>query len=125
MKTKLLSFVLCIAVLGCVWLLLKHTSKKTEITAETIRADQEEPALPATGVPTETEVSDAFVVQTARDVESLMTNLAYSSVSDTDGVMRDLAERLDRSRQYLKDVKADYHGAGYFLTVANFLEDIA
>ena len=120
MKTKILSIILSVLALGGVWLLLRQTAHKEEFVpapANSTPAVTEEPEP-------ENEESDAFVIKTAHDAEDLMTTLAFSSVDNADEAIDGLLSRLERSRQYLNEKRAEYQAAGYFKAIADILTDV-
>lgn len=120
MKTKFLSVILSLVAVGCMVLLIKQAIDKPEQAPEPEQAQTEEIDTQTI----ETEVSPAFVVQTAHDAENLMDKLAYSAVENPEESLTDLTDRLNRSAEYLKDTMADYYGATYFSKLAQILDDI-
>lgn len=120
MKSRIIGVLLCILVLGATfWLITKApiTPKDTVTTEEndTYSAPQET---------LETEVTRAYVIETAHNAEDLFKKLAYESDADYQKTIRSLSERLSKSASFLKDDLEDYHGAAYFTKLSEIFQDL-
>lgn len=119
MKSSIISVLLCILVLGAtVWLIFKAPIDPTDLKTE--NETQEE-------IPTEiieTEISRAYVIETAHDAEDLIQDLAYSRRDDYKNAVASLAVRLSKSATYLKEELEDYYGATYFTKLSEIFQDI-
>ncbi len=123
MKSRILSTVLCFAVLITTFALVfrfPSEPKKEETGSEPIEnaTSQEQTQEGAITV------SRAFVEETAHDAEDFFTELAYGKVTAYESVLSDLILRLGQSSKYLKEEIQDYYGATYFSKIADLLENV-
>ena len=120
MKSRIIGSVLCILILGATFLLIKN--------APTPPADEPDKTEEETYVPPqetiETEVTRAYVIETAHNAEDLFEKLAYESEPDYKTAIQSLSERLTKSANYLKEDLEDYHGAAYFTKLSEIFQDL-
>ncbi len=120
MRSSIISILLCILVLGAtLWLIFKAPIEPADPQSAQTKEDE---------IPTEevqTEITRAYVIETAHDTEDLIERLAYSRQDDYKKALDDLIRRLSASAAYLKDSLKDYYGATYFTKLSELFQDIA
>ncbi len=120
MKSKLISILLCVLVLGATFFLIRSfPTEKIGSTHET-----EETETYAEEVPAPVSISRAYVIETAHDAEDLIARLAYGSEKNYETALDDIVLRLTKSSAYLKDELQDYYGASYFSKIADVFREI-
>lgn len=122
MKLKIISTLLCLAAIGAsVWLLFFAPTENLPSPTT------EEEALPApeTEQNEPTSLSRAYVIKAAHDAEDLMERLAFGEEKAYEKSLPDLAERFQKSADYLKDELGDFEGASYFTIISGILQDLA
>ena len=120
MKSRIIGTLLCILVLGATfWLITKAplTPNENNPTDENDTFVQPQETV-------ETEVSRAYVIETAYNAEDLLKKLANESDPDYKKSIRSLSERLSKSASFLKDELMDYHGAAYFTKLSEIFQDL-
>lgn len=120
MKSKIIGSIFCILVLGAsIWLVKKAPTppvNEPEIT-------EEETYVPPQKT-IETDVTRAYVIETAHNAEDLFERLAYESDANYKNTIQNLSERLTKSAAYLKDELQDFHGAAYFTKLSEIFQDL-
>ena len=120
MKSRIIGTVLCILVLGATfWLITKAPIAQPENST-----NQENNTFVPPQETIETEVSRAYVIETAHNAEDLLKKLAYESEPNYQKTIRGLSERLSKSASFLKDELQDYHGAAYFTKLSEIFQDL-
>ncbi len=120
MKSRIIGGVLCILVLGATfWLITKAPLDPPEKTT----TEQNETYVPPQET-IETEITRAYVIETAHNAEDLFDKLAYESDSNYQKTIRALSERLTKSASFLKDELQDYHGAAYFTKLSEIFQGL-
>lgn len=120
MRSRIIGALLCIVVLGATfWLITKAPLS----TKENVTTEENETYVPPEEI-IETEVTRAYVIETAHNAEDLLKKLAYESDTDYKKSIRSLADRLSRSATFLKDDVQDYHGAAYFTKLSEIFQDL-
>ncbi len=119
MKSKLISFTLCLAVIGAVFALLFGELPKPKSPQK-----EEEETAPVITETAETAVSRTYVIKAAHDAEDFFEKLAYGKEVALETALPDLVDRLSASAEYLKTDLQDYYGATYFTKVSEILQEI-
>lgn len=123
MKSRILSVVLCFAVLITTFALVSrfpNTTKNEETKSDGVENhDNATQTQESSSI-----VSDAYISETAHDAEDFFTELAYGKVTSYETKLADLILRLEQSSKQLKEKLQDYYGATYFSKIAELLRDI-
>ncbi len=120
MKSRIIGAFLCILVLGATFWLIT----KAPITQPENITTQENETFTPTQETIETEVTRAYVIETAHNAEDLVETLAYESDQNYQKTIRSLSDRLSKSASFLKDDLQDYHGAAYFTKLSEIFQDL-
>ncbi|MBR3837586.1 MAG: CapA family protein [Clostridia bacterium] len=124
MKAKILSFILCLAVLAGTFALVFRFPDEAFSPPKTQEIPVTEPEN-KTGEGAEVAASSLnFVNETGHDAEDLLKELAYGESKQYENALADLVLRLDKSADYLKDEALDYYGATYYAKIADLFEDV-
>jgi poly-gamma-glutamate synthesis protein (capsule biosynthesis protein) len=121
MKRKIISTLLCLVAIGATfWLLFYGPSEPlpSPTTEEAITLPDTEQDVPTT-------LSRTYVIKAAHDVEDLIDRLAVGADKSYEKSIPDLAERFQKSAEYLKDELSDFEGASYFTIISGILQDLA
>ena len=121
MKSKIISFILCVAMLAATISLVYYEPNISE-TQNTFPDENNSSEIPNNT--SETEMSRNYVIQTAHDAENFLTRLSYGTDKEYKTSLSRLAIRLNSCSQYLKDELKDFYGASYFSKIASIFQDI-
>jgi len=121
MKSKIVSFVLCIAVIAATVWLVRFEAPLNQGENPTMPETTPEETTPSTETVL---VSRNYVIQTAHDAEDFVTRLAYSNDKEFENYIRRLTPRLEECARYLKDELQDYYGASYFSKISDIFQDV-
>ena len=120
MKSRIIGAILCVLVLAATfWLITKAPLEPPEKTPT-----QEAVTNAPVQETIETEISRAYVIETAHNAEDLFEKLAYENDSNYQKTIRSLSERLIKSAAFLKNELQDYHGAAYFTKLSEIFQDL-
>jgi len=119
MKSKLVSILLCIAMLGATVFLIRYSPADRPLPGP----DSDPNNQTSTGEENSA-LSRAYVIETAHDAEDLMETLAYGHEKDYENKLASLVQRLRNSSSYLKDELRDYYGASYFSKTADVFYNV-
>ena len=120
MKSTILSVILCIAVLSMTVILIMHAPGEMPIEQPTSERSSEILQQEVDNI----EPSRSYIIKTAHDAEDLLESIAFSNTENATESIKQLIKRLEISSDHLKDTYHDYHGSGYFSTVATVLREM-
>jgi len=120
MKSKVISFILCIAVLAATVSMVRYNPSDAPITNEETKETEE---IISTYEDTTT-VARAFVTKTAREAEDFILRLAYGDNKEFETSSLELIEHLNRAGEYLRTTLSDHYGAGYFSCISDLIQNV-
>ncbi len=119
MKSKIISSVLCVAVLFATAFMIYYSP--SEAPSEETKESEENATLPSES---DAVVTRAYVIEAAHDAEDVIHQLAFGAGKSYESEMNSLSLRLQKSADYLKDTLQDYYGASYFTKLSEVFSEI-